>query len=199
MARCRCRDCKRHDRNHSGSSGGRRAAATAGAVAVALAMAGAANAAGHGHHHHGLHGQLDSVPSPPSVSSLPAGIGTSRLTWAKAFLREIPEPVTACNKNAVVAWETAEGGGFGNQASNNPLNVNPPAGTPWPGYHAIGAWAFPRPGIGLHYTVLTILNGNYGGILAALHRANDAQAVATAIENSPWAQSHYGYGLTATC
>ena len=198
MSRCQC--CgKRHSHHHGTTGGGRRAAATVGAVVVAAVMASAANAAGHDRHHHGQHGQLDSVPNPPSVSSLPAGIGTSRLAWTKAFLREIPEPVTTCNKDAVVAWETAEGGGFGNQASNNPLNVNPPAGTPWPGYHANGAWAFPTADDGLHWTVLTIRNGNYGGILGALHQGNDAQAVADAIENSPWAQSHYGYALTATC
>jgi len=168
----------------------------ASAAAVGTVLAFASHAAGH---HHGLHGVLDSVPSPPSVSSLPAGIGTSRLAWAKALLREIPEPNTACNRAAVVAWETREGGGFGNQAKNDPVNLNPRPGTPWPGHHVKGAWAFPTPADGLHYTVLTILNGNYGGILAALHRGKDAQAVANAIENSPWAQSHYGYSLTASC
>jgi hypothetical protein len=170
-------------------------------VASATAVGAWVALAGHPHHyHHSGAPVLDSLSSRPSTTSpLPAGIGTSRLAWAKAFLREIPEPVTGCNKAAVVTWETAEGGGFGNQAANNPLNVNPPVGTPWPGEHAIGAWAFPRPSDGLHYTVLTILNGNYPGILAALHQGNDAQAVANAIENSPWAQSHYHYSLTAAC
>ena len=160
------------------------------AAVVALAMASGA----HGHHHHGgLAGVLDAMPAAP----VPAGASQSRVAWARAFLRAIPEPRTRCNVNAVTAWETAEGGGFGNEAANNPLNLNPGPGSGWPGYYVTGAWAFPDATTGLTYTVRTVRN--YGGILAALHAGNDAQAVASAVENSPWAASHYGYGLTAAC
>jgi hypothetical protein len=126
------------------------------------------------------------------------GPGTRR-GWAKAFLAAIPEPVTRCNVNAVVAWETAEGGGFGNQAANDPLNLNPPANTSWPGQHVIGAWAFPTATDGLTYTVQVIHNGSYGSILAALSQGGDAQAVCNAIMASPWAGSHYSGSLTASC
>jgi len=190
MTRCRCKDCPECNR------GGRRSVVrgVAAAAAVGAVLAVASHAGGH---HHGLHGVLDSVPKPPSPSALPAGIGTSRLAWAKAFLREIPEPVTTCNKAAVVAWETAEGGGFGNQATGDPLDLNPSPSAPWPGHHVIGAWAFPTPRIGLAYTVKTVRN--YPGILAALHQGNDAQNVANQIEASPWATSHYHWSLTAAC
>lgn len=158
-------------------------------VAAGIALAAAGGSAAAQHHHHHRH----SVP----ISAAPAAIAWSRPAWAKALLRGIPEPVTTCNLNAVVAWEAAEGGGFGNQASFDPLNLNPPPGTPWPGHAAIGAWAFPDARTGVAYTVRTVRG--YGGILAALAAGNDAQAVCDAIVASPWAQSHYYGQLTASC
>lgn len=165
----------------------------AGAVAVAVVLAGVTAATGH--HHHSGHAPAQDMASLPVSGT---GLST-RAGWDRAFLREIPEPVTRCNFNAVLNWMTREGGGFGNQAENNPLNVNPGPGAPWPGYNAIGAWAFPDARTGLDYSVRTIENGNYGGILAALHAGNSAQAVCNAIMASPWAASRYGGTLTAEC
>lgn len=157
------------------------------AAAIALAMASGIKHHGHGG---GIHVSLDSI----SASKL----GT-RDSWARSLLRAEGLPRTSCNVNAVTEWELAEGGGFGNQAANNPLNVNPGPGAGWPGYNATGAWAFPDAATGLRYTVRTLNNGNYGGILSALQAGNNAQAVMNAIQASPWAASHYGYGLTAGC
>lgn len=157
-------------------------------VAAGIALAAAGGGAAAHRHHHGA-----GMPIPAA----PAAIAWSRPAWARALLRGIPEPVTTCNLSAVVAWEVAEGGGFGNQASFDPLNLNPPAGTPWPGHAAIGAWAFPDARTGLAYTVQVIRS--YGAILAALQAGNDAQAVCDAIMASPWAQSHYNGQLTASC
>jgi CubicO group peptidase (beta-lactamase class C family) len=165
------------------------------AVVAAVMLA----AAAHGSHHHG-HGVLASLMS--SASTVLDGgshnLGTRR-GWARAFLAAIPEPVTHCNVHAVVAWEHAEGGGFGNQAENNPLNVNPGPGAGWPGYSATGAWAFPDPQTGLDYTVQTVRLGYYDGIRAALAAGNDPQGVCDAIMASPWAGSHYNGALTAAC
>jgi hypothetical protein len=161
----------------------------AGAAVLALGAAGTATHAPPHHHH----ARAVSIPAAPSA------IAWSRAAWAQAFLRRIPEPVTICNLSAVVAWETREGGGYGNQASFDPLNVNPGPGTPWPGHPAIGAWAFPDAAAGLAYTVRTIRNGYYGGILAALHAGDSAQAVLNAVMASPWAQSHYSGTLEASC
>ena len=119
--------------------------------------------------------------------------------WAVALLAAEGDPRTSCDFNAVTAWERAEGGGFGNQAAYNPLNVNPGPGAGWPGYSAIGAWAFPDAATGLRYTVSTLDNGDYGGILAALRAGDSAQAACDAIMASPWAASHYNGDLTATC
>lgn len=155
------------------------------AGAIALAMAGGVK-----HHGHGIIADLTSI----STSNL-----SSRDSWARALLRADGLPRTSCNVSAVTQWELAEGGGFGNQAENNPLNVNPGPGAGWPGYNATGAWAFPDAATGLRYTVATLNNGNYGGIISALQAGGNAQAVMNAIQASPWAASHYGYRLTAGC
>jgi hypothetical protein len=126
------------------------------------------------------------------------GLGT-RAGWARALLAADRLPQTSCNLSAVTEWEIREGGGFGNQAAYNPLNVNPGPGAGWPGYSATGAWAFPDAATGLRYTVATLNNGYYGGILAALRAGGSAQAVCDAIMASPWAASRYGGTLTATC
>jgi hypothetical protein len=162
-------------------------------VAVVVIAAGVAHPATlKGAMHHTPAG-LDSVVIPGgSILDNPDG-------WAKALLSADSLPLTACNLSAVTEWEAREGGGFGNQAAYDPLNVNPGPGAGWPGYPAIGAWAFPDATTGLRYTVATLGNGDYGGILAALRAGNNAQAVCDAIMASPWAASHYGGTLTASC
>lgn len=162
-------------------------------VAVVVIAAGVAHPAMvKGAAHHAPAG-LDSVVIPGgSDLDNPAG-------WAKALLSADSLPLSACNLSAVTEWEHREGGGFGNQASFDPLNVNPGPGAGWPGYPATGAWAFPDAQTGLRYTVTTLNNGYYGAILAALRIGNSAQAVCDAIMASPWAASHYGYDLTASC
>lgn len=168
-------------RKKSGSGGIKVAAA----LGVFLAVAGS-----HGHGH-GILATLTSIP-------VSGGLNTPR-GFAKALIKAEHAPVTSCNMGAVTTWERYEGGGFGNQASYDPLNVNPGAGANWPGYNATGAWAFPDARTGFRYTVKTLNNGNYGGIISALRAGDSAQGVCNAIENSPWAASHYGYGLNCSC
>jgi len=164
-------------------SGGKGVAAL---IGVAFAVAGAS----HGHHGHG--GGIFAHFTDIHVSG---GLNTPR-GFAKALLKSDGLPVTGANMCAVTTWEAHEGGGFGNQASFNPLNTNPGPGAGWPGHNAIGAWAFPDAQTGLKYTVATLNNGSYGGIIAALRNGHDGQGVLNAIMASPWAASHYGGGLT---
>ena len=160
------------------------------AVALGLFLAAAGSA---GHHGHGIIATLTSLGGgSDSGLSTPAG-------WAHSLLKAEGFPRTTCNMNAVMTWERYEGGGFGNQAAFNPLNVNPGPGAGWPGYNAIGAWAFPDALTGLKYTIATLNNGNYGGIISALQAGGNAQAVCNAIQDSPWAASHYNYGLNCSC
>jgi len=161
-------------------------------IAVAAVIALAAGSGAKAVAHHG--GTTTASIVIPDGGSLGTPSG-----FASALLAADSLPRTSCNLSAVMAWERAEGGGFGNQAEFNPLNTNPGPGAGWPGYNADGAWAFPNAADGLLYTVRTLNNGDYGGILSALRAGNSAQAVCNAIMASPWAASHYGYDMTASC
>lgn len=161
-------------------------------IAAAVAAGVFIASQGHGHHHGP---GLDAMTL--SALRAPGSIAYSRTAWAKALLRDIPEPRTHANVCAIVSWEVREGGGFGNQAENNPLNLNPGAGAGWPGYPATGAWAFPSASIGLAYTVMVIRG--YPGILAVLHAGDSTGAILSAVVNSPWASDHYGGYIAPVC
>ena len=94
-------------------------------------------------------------------------------------------PITSANVRAIVSWEMAEGGHWYNGARYNPLDTTMPepgaTSMNWVGVKAYMSWAQ-----GFTATVATLFNGNYAGIIAALRRGNDAQAVADAVAASPW-------------
>jgi peptidoglycan hydrolase CwlO-like protein len=114
-----------------------------------------------------------------------AGGKITQVTWAQAFVKSLGMPITADNVAAVVAWEMAEGGHWYNTAYYNPLNTT----QSMPGatiFNSVGVKAYTSWAQGLKASVITIRNGYYGGILDALRRGNDAQAVADAVAASPW-------------
>jgi peptidoglycan hydrolase CwlO-like protein len=114
-----------------------------------------------------------------------AGGKITQVTWAQAFLKSLGVPLTADNVVAIVAWEMAEGGHWYNTAHYNPLNTTQsmPGATV---FNSVGVKAYTSWAQGLKASVITIRNGYYGGILDALRRGNDAQAVADAVAASPW-------------
>jgi peptidoglycan hydrolase CwlO-like protein len=114
-----------------------------------------------------------------------AGGKVTQVTWAQALLKSLPEPLTSDNVAAIVAWEMAEGGHWYNAAHYNPLNTTQsmPGATV---FNSVGVKAYTTWAQGLKATVITLHNGLYGGILAALHGGNDAEAVAGAVAASPW-------------
>ena len=114
-----------------------------------------------------------------------AGGKITQVTWAQAFLKSLGMPITADNVAAVVAWEMAEGGHWYNTAYFNPLNTTQsmPGATV---FNSVGVKAYTSWVQGLKASVITLRNGYYGGILDALSRGNDAQAVANAVAASPW-------------
>jgi peptidoglycan hydrolase CwlO-like protein len=114
-----------------------------------------------------------------------AGGKITQVTWAQAFLKSLGMPITADNVVAIVAWEMAEGGHWYNTAYYNPLNTTQsmPGATV---FNSVGVKAYTSWVQGLKASVITLRNGFYGGILAALSRGNDAQAVADAVAASPW-------------
>jgi hypothetical protein len=79
----------------------------------------------------------------------------------------------------------AEGGHWYNTAYFNPLNTTQgmPGAT---SMNSVGVKAYSSWAVGLRATVITLHNGFYDGILAALRRGEDAQAVADAVAASPW-------------
>ena len=109
----------------------------------------------------------------------------TQVTWAQALVKSVGAPVTADNVAAIVAWEMAEGGHWYNTAYYNPLNTTQsmPGATV---FNSVGVKAYTSWAQGLRATVITLNNGLYGGILAALHSGNDANAVAGAVAASPW-------------
>jgi peptidoglycan hydrolase CwlO-like protein len=114
-----------------------------------------------------------------------AGGKITQVTWAQAFLKSLGVPLTADNVAAIVAWEMAEGGHWYNTAYFNPLNTTQsmPGATV---FNSVGVKAYTSWAQGLKASVITMRNGYYGGILDALRRGNDAQAVADAVAASPW-------------
>jgi len=114
----------------------------------------------------------------------------TQLTWAKALLVAMRLPVTADNLAAIIAWEMAEGGHWYNTAYYNPLNTT----QSMPGasiFNSVGVKAYTSWKQGLEATVITMKNGYYGAIIAALRRGNDASAVAAAVGASPWGTGNF--------
>jgi hypothetical protein len=133
-------------------------------------------------------GQPVSTPAASSSSlstSHTSGAINTPHDFAVALLNAIGAPLTSQNLDAIVSWETAEGGGFGNRAQFNPLNTT----LPMPGSHPItivGVQAYTSSSQGLTATVNTLRGGAYRGIVAALKAGNSAQAVERAVAASPW-------------
>ena len=135
-------------------------------------------------------GQIKKILSAPELL-MKAGGKVTQITWAQAFVKTLGMPMTADNVAAIVAWEMAEGGHWYNVAHYNPLNTTQtmPGST---SMNSVGVKAYSSWAVGLKATEITIHNGYYGGILAALKAGNDGQAVAAAVAASPW-----GTGLFA--
>ena len=128
--------------------------------------------------------QIKKILSAPELL-MKAGGKVTQITWAQAFLKRLGMPMTADNVAAMVAWEMAEGGHWYNTAYFNPLNTTQsmPGATV---FNSVGVKAYKSWAQGLEATVITINNGYYGSILAALKAGNDGQAVAAAVAASPW-------------
>jgi hypothetical protein len=120
-------------------------------------------------------------------------VGYTQTSWARALLRSGGFRGTPCNVAAVVAWENAEGGAFANQAQDNPLNDTRWMPGSWlmPGPNPAHVRAYPTWGSGLRATLATLNGPDYGSIRTALDNGDDAQAVATAVAQSPWGTNHF--------
>jgi peptidoglycan hydrolase CwlO-like protein len=124
--------------------------------------------------------------------ALPASIALTGImgqytpqTWAQTLLKNLGVPVSQANVVAIVSWEMAEGGHWFNSAHFNPLNTTmpEPGATPM---NSVGVQSYTSWAQGFTATIATLFNGNYAGVMAALEKGNDAQAVADAVAASPW-------------
>jgi hypothetical protein len=107
--------------------------------------------------------------------------------FAVSVLKAVGAPVNHNNVAALVGWANAEGGNWNNSARYNPLNTTQGA----PGatsINSVGVKSYNNWQQGINATVQTLRNGNYGGIINALHTSNP-HAVAQAIGASPWGTS----------
>jgi hypothetical protein len=161
-----------------------------GRVAASAIAAGLVVAAVAGHHQAG-----DGSGAATRIhGTVPDGISYTPRSWAVALVAAGGWPQTACNDNAITAWEDAEGGAFENDAEANPLDTTQPE----PGSQAVnpvGVQAYPSWSEGFQATLATLANGDYGAILSALTAGDDAQAVADAVAGSPWGTGPF----TASC
>lgn len=112
------------------------------------------------------------------------------LDFANAFLDQLGVPDSPSNVEAIVGWEEAEGGNWENDARFNPLDTTYVLDGSSP-VNQVGVQAYSSWAIGIQATILTIDNGLYPGILAALAKGDDAVAVARAVGASPWGTPDY--------
>lgn len=114
-------------------------------------------------------------------------------TWAQALLAKIGAPADDQNTQAVVAWETAEGGHWHNTATYNPLNTTQSEPGAYP-INSAGVEAYTSWDQGLTATTATLQNGAYAPILSALATGTDPQSVLDAIVASPWGTTSISLG-----
>jgi hypothetical protein len=94
----------------------------------------------------------------------------NRAAFAAAVLRGIGAPVTPHNIAGFIGWSKAEGGD--NWQRNNPLNTTQDGPGVTRTINSAGVKAYANPAAGIHATVTTLRNGNYGGIVRAFRSNN---------------------------
>lgn len=119
----------------------------------------------------------------------------NRLDFARDLLNALGVPDTSDNEAALLTWMWAEQSG-GQNAAFNPLNIQagnfPHVGTSGTGQYDFASW-----NDGVTQTAAFLRQGFYTGIIASLQQGNSAAGVLDAIQQSPWAGGHYGYGLVS--
>lgn len=142
--------------------------------------------------------QAPTTAQEASQAAVAYDLSNDRERWAYDLLTRLGNPQPSPQIIAfVVSWTLAEDTSNGAFARNNPLN------TTMCGYNMIGSInADGACGVG-HYatyedgmgaTIATLQQSNFATITAAL-LANDSDTAREALWASPWAASHYNYGV----
>lgn len=117
---------------------------------------------------------------------------SQRVAWAVSEHGNLGITPSVNSLTGMTAWECAEGGGFGNEAVNNPLNDTQTCPGSWnvsptgPGGTAPFVQGYPSPQAGLATIATTLQNGFYNQILTDLSDGADPYTTANDIGNSPW-------------
>jgi hypothetical protein len=112
-------------------------------------------------------------------------IEAQRVQWGEDLGRLARWPLVTNLLISLVAWETAEGGGFGNVAAYNPLNTTLPAEGSH-GINGVNVQAYPSYNTGLAATLETLQNGDYASVVQALSQGFVPSTVAQIVGDSPW-------------
>jgi hypothetical protein len=130
-------------------------------------------------------------------------MGTTVEQWSVALLNKLSDEVGHLvpdhdnNLDALQIWAQWEKGGIANDAKNNVLNttedgfgkfLTEPDGLP----------AYPTIEDGIAATAATLVQPQYSEIVKCLSDFAPTRDTLTAIQNSPWAASHYFYQLLNT-
>lgn len=122
-------------------------------------------------------------------------------TWgefAAALCGALGVPSSQPNVDAFLGWFLGEQPPDAPNAAFNPLNIQ--AGNFVHGTTSgSGQYDFASFADGVAQTAAFIRQGFYTGIVAALAAGGDCYAVLVAVEQSPWAEGHYGYRLHDNC
>lgn len=110
--------------------------------------------------------------------------GVPATRWWNDILGGIGASSTANNFGNLNAWADCEGG----DAAYNPFNTTEPAAGATD-YNSVGVKNYPSYQSGLHATLVTLQNGYYGQIIAALKSNASRSVFAGAVGSSPWGTS----------
>ena len=131
---------------------------------------------------------------PWSIFSDGGGDGAA-LTWAKELLAADHAPDTPATEQFIYDWEKSEGGG----GKYNPLNQGPVPGhselTTTGEQYGGGAADYASYSAGIQGAVDFLNMPNYAAVQKALQNG-DASGARAALIQSPWAESHYGWGAS---
>jgi hypothetical protein len=124
----------------------------------------------------------------PTEASI-AAISSTNADWVKLVLTDGGWPVTDSSVTALLQWMDSENDPHDWWLRNNPLNN---------GYGSGGGSGFGSYDDlveAAHYAAENLsTNSVYTNIIAALSSSASVDTIVSAIQNSPWASSHYGYG-----
>jgi hypothetical protein len=142
------------------------------------------------------------VPSAPAAGQggSAAGEGGNQPVGAgldgaiKGLLASLGAPATPANIQSLSHWYTHENVGWPPGCANNPWNSTQPAAGAT-NCNSVGVKNYPSLSVGVHMNALTMMNGRYPGIVAALRSGRGVCGGGFAGEFSTWS----GGGYSSVC